>query len=130
MYFQLVSTFLSSSVLFFEPNLLDAELGIQNYKFRRSGLTNGEVYRQLNEGAHLKTFFLWNSTARTGLLLTKQGTVGLYDCFCSASTNNCVKLIIWSNAGQLSFLLRNVFVPGVCEPNNFNFSSREFLPRK
>ena len=28
-------SFLSSSVLFFEQNILDAEKGIQNYKFRR-----------------------------------------------------------------------------------------------
>ena len=29
-------SFLSSSVLFFEQNMLDAEQGIQNYEFRRA----------------------------------------------------------------------------------------------
>ena len=39
------------------------------------------IMHQLNEAEHLKTLFLWNSTARTRLLPRNQGTFGLYYCF-------------------------------------------------
>ena len=38
-----------ASVLSFEQNILDAELGIENYRFP-SGLTSGEVFQQLSKG--------------------------------------------------------------------------------
>ena len=38
-----------ASVLSFEQNILDAVLGIENYRFP-SGQTSGEVFQQLSEG--------------------------------------------------------------------------------
>ena len=38
-------------MLSFEQNILDTELGIENYRFP-SGLTSGEVFQQLSKGKY------------------------------------------------------------------------------
>ena len=125
MYFRLVGSFLSSSVLFFKQNVLDAEQGIQNYKFcwarQRRSLSPAEResrFENINSLALHCTDKTFAEKSRYSWFIL---------LFCPVKKNNYVYNLIKC---ELSFLRRSCFVLCVCEPNNFNFPSREYLLRE
>ena len=99
-----------ASVFSFEQNILDAELGIKNYRFP-SGLTSSEVFQQLSKGDSS-----WNCIATTRVLMRNQGRFSLHlTVLFLWEEKRCVK--IWPKV-ELKLFTTDLFCAGVLRSLN------------